>query len=429
MVNCFGEEQITALFPLFFACDNQLCLIKSSARLQELVPAAQPGAKFEDLFELVRPKASPKFSFFCENAGSAIVINVPSANFKLRGQAVLLSPNSKMDHEDAKIFFAVSPYVSILEEVVGAKLTLTDFAAHDSRMDLVLMAVSKNLAVEDAKKMAAQLRVLHNKEKLRAETLAGEFVQRERLATLGQLVAGVAHEVNTPLGVALTAGSLAEEAVLEIEKAFTLGNLRRADFSRLLGESLEAFAMLQQNLHRAADLIRQFKGVAVDQTSGQLRQIEIGSYIKNLLSTLKPLTKESGNPGVEIVLVNQETLFLTTNPGALAQIITNLIQNALLHAFPPWEPGRIEISILTDKAHVIVEVNDNGAGMPQQVLERIFDPFFTTRAEGGGSGLGLFVSYNLANDVLYGKLEVESLINVGTKFRLTLPMEYPKTAE
>jgi len=429
MVNCFGEEQITALFPLFFACDNRLCLIKASARLQGLVPAAQPGAKFEDLFELVRPKVKPQFSFFCENAGSAIVINVPSAKFKLRGQVVLLSPNSKMDHEEAKIFFAVSAYVTVLEEVVEANLALTDFAAHDSRLDLVLMAVSKNLAIEDAKKMAAQLRVLHNKEKQRAEALAGEFVQRERLATLGQLVAGVAHEVNTPLGVALTAGSLAEEAILEIEKALFAGNLRRADFSRLLAESLEAFAMLQQNLRRAADLIRQFKGVAIDQTSGQLRQIEIGSYIKNLLSTLKPLTKEHGNPAVEIVLVNQESLFLTTNPGALAQIITNLIQNAIVHAFPPWEPGRVEVSIQLDKAHVAIEVNDNGVGMPPDVLERIFDPFFTTRSEGGGSGLGLFVSYNLANDVLYGKLEAESLANVGTKFRLTLPIEYPKTIE
>ena len=429
MVNCFGEEQITALFPLFFACDNQLCLIKASPRLQQLVPAAQPGARFEDLFELVRPKVNPEFSFFCENAGSTIVINVPSANFKLRGQVVLLSSNSKMDHEEAKIFFAVSAYVAVLEEVVEANLNLTDFAAHDSRMDLVLMSVSKNLAVEDAKKMAAQLRVLHNKEKQRAETLAGEFVQRERLATLGQLVAGVAHEVNTPLGVALTASSLAEEAVQEIEKAFSSGHLRRADFHRLLTESLEAFAMLQQNLRRAADLIRQFKGVAVDQTSDQLRQIEVGSYIKNLITTLKPLTKESGNPGVEIALVKQETHFLTTNPGALAQIITNLIQNAIVHAFPPWEPGRIELSIFLEKEHVIVEVNDNGVGMPLEVLERIFDPFFTTRSEGGGSGLGLFVSYNLANDVLYGKLEAESLANIGTKFRLTLPTKYPKTAE
>lgn len=429
MVNCFGEEQITALFPLFFACDNQLCLIKASTRLQELVPAAQPGVRFEDLFELDRPKLKPEFKFFCEHAGSSIVINIPSAKFKLRGQAVLLLPNSKMDHDEAKIFFAVSPYVSVLEEVVDANLVLTDFAAHDSRMDLVLMAVSKNLAIEDAKKMSAQLRVLHNKEKQRAETLAGEFVQRERLATLGQLVAGVAHEVNTPLGVALTAGSLAEEAVLEIEKAFSSGNLRRTEFSRLLMESKEAFGMLLQNLRRAADLIRQFKGVAVDQTSGQLRQIEIGSYIKNLITTLKPLTKERGNPGVEIVLLNQETIFLRTNPGALAQIITNLIQNAIVHAFPPWEPGRIEVSIQLDKDDVAVEVNDNGVGMPSDVLERIFDPFFTTRSEGGGSGLGLFVSYNLANDVLYGKLEAESLTNVGTKFRLTLPKEYPKISE
>ncbi|MDG4605203.1 MAG: ATP-binding protein, partial [Candidatus Contendobacter sp.] len=250
-----------------------------------------------------------------------------------------------------------------------------------------------------------------------------QLVQAEKLAALGHLVAGVAHELNTPLGNArVVAGSLGEH-LHEFAAAVESGALRRSQVDGFLSRGREAVELLERNTARAADLISQFKQVAVDQTSMRRRLFNLRQTVEEVLVTLRPQFKRTAH---RIELDIPPELELDSYPGPLEQVLVNLIGNSLAHGFAGMEAGCIRL-----QAHAISPMQlalryvDNGVGIPAATLNRIFEPFFTTRLGQGGSGLGLYIVYNLVRGVLGGTIQVESSSGQGASFTLTLPCAAP----
>jgi C4-dicarboxylate-specific signal transduction histidine kinase len=257
---------------------------------------------------------------------------------------------------------------------------------------------------------------------LRLREAQAQLVQSEKLASLGGLVAGVAHEINTPIGVSVTAASTLENRTQRMRDDYAAGKLTRPELERYAEVAIEASAIILKNLQRAADLIHSFKQVAVDQSSGERRRFGLRAYIDEVLLSLAPRLKKTPH---RIEIDCDEKLGVDTLPGALAQILTNLVSNSLLHAFPDGRPGVIRIQAGIERGQVHLRFSDDGVGVPPENVPRIFDPFFTTRRGLGGSGLGLHIVYNLATQMLRGSIRVESQPGAGTDFHLRFPATLP----
>ncbi|MDG4552410.1 MAG: PAS domain S-box protein [Candidatus Contendobacter sp.] len=249
-----------------------------------------------------------------------------------------------------------------------------------------------------------------------------QLLQAEKLAALGSLVAGVAHELNTPLGnVRTVAGALGDE-LRRFAAAVDAGALRRSQVAGFLGRSQEAVDLLERNAARAADLIGHFKQVAVDQTSARRRRFDLRQTVEELLVTLQPQFKHTAH---RVELDIAPGLELDSYPGPLEQVLANLIGNSLVHGFAGRDAGLIHIRAAGNLGHIRIAHADNGVGIPEALHSRIFEPFFTTRLGSGGSGLGLYIAYNLVTGVLGGTIEVHSAPEAGTTFTLTLPRGAP----
>jgi len=250
------------------------------------------------------------------------------------------------------------------------------------------------------------------------------LLQAEKMASLGSLVAGVAHEINTPVGITVSAASHLEVKVQEVVQVFEDGKLRKGDFKAFLEVVKEASQLLLVNSHRAADLIQSFKRVAVDQTSDERRSFNVKEYIEEVLLSLKPRLKKTKHT---VAIDCHEKLIIDGYPGALSQLLTNLVMNSLIHAFPDRNDGAITIKVdMADDDGVLLLYSDDGIGIPSDNLKKIFDPFFTTKRGSGGSGLGMNIVYNLATRTLGGRIEAMSEVGKGTSFSLLFPRNAPK---
>lgn len=250
-----------------------------------------------------------------------------------------------------------------------------------------------------------------------------QLVESEKLAALGGLVAGVAHEINTPLGVGVTAASHLQVETQAMLKKLQAQTMSRGDLDQFLDQARLSSDLVLTNLERASQLVRSFKQVAVDQSSEQRREFKLGEYLREILLSLNPRIRKSQ---VRVVILCPEDLVLDTYPGALYQIVVNLVINSLVHAFAEDSTdARIGIAAEPDGENIVIDYHDNGCGMSEAVRKRVFEPFFTTRRGSGGSGLGLHIVYNLCTQVLRGSVHCDSTQNQGTHFRLIIPRVAP----
>lgn len=246
-----------------------------------------------------------------------------------------------------------------------------------------------------------------------------QLIQSEKMAALGGLVAGVAHEINTPLGVGMIAASLLEEKTREYETMYASGDMKRSNFEKYLKTASEASALIYGNLNRAAELVRSFKQVAVDQSSEERRFFNLKEYIDKLLFSLQPEFKRTRH---RIIVTCPADLEIFSYPGAFSQIITNLVMNSLVHGFEVLENGQIDVDIRREMNTLILCYRDNGKGMDPETLSRMFDPFFTTKRSHGGTGLGMHILYNLVTQTLGGRLEYTSTLGEGVVFLIYVPL-------
>ncbi|GAK52613.1 signal transduction histidine kinase [Candidatus Moduliflexus flocculans] len=247
-----------------------------------------------------------------------------------------------------------------------------------------------------------------------------QLIQSETLAALGGLVAGLSHEISTPIGVSVTAASYLEEQARCLKGAFEEGRLTKSEFLQFLDLTLESSPIILRNLQQASGLIHGFKHIAVDQSSGEKRRFFLKSYLDEILLSLHPKLKKTRHT---VTVHCPESLELESYPGAFSQIFTNLIMNTLMHGFDGVEQGEIVCDITAQDGQVLVEFRDNGIGISPEHLGKIFDPFFTTKREQGGSGLGLNIIRNLVEHQLGGTIRCESRSGEGTSFFIAFPQQ------
>lgn len=246
-----------------------------------------------------------------------------------------------------------------------------------------------------------------------------QLIESEKMAALGNLVAGVAHEINTPVGNSITAASTLAEETQSFATAVNTGQLKRSNLNSYLDLATEASEIILNNLQRAGELIQSFKQVAVDGTSLEKRTFNLKSYLSEILLTLEPQLKKTPH---QVTVTGDETITINSYPGAFAQIITNFITNSLTHAYPTNQAGLLQIDVQQQSEQIIIEYQDDGCGIAEQHLNNIFEPFFTTNRENGGSGLGMHIVYNLVVQKLKETIQVKSQLNLGTIFIMTFPI-------
>ncbi|PHR73968.1 MAG: hypothetical protein COA66_02625 [Arcobacter sp.] len=244
-----------------------------------------------------------------------------------------------------------------------------------------------------------------------------QLIDAEKMASLGSLVAGVAHEINTPIGIGLTGISHLEELTAEISKEYNNQDMTQSEFEEYLDNSKELSFLIHRNLEKAAALVRSFKQVAVDQSSEEKREFNLKKYLAEILQSIHSVTKKS-NIKIDISCPND--IRINSYAGAYSQIITNLIMNSLIHGFKEKEKGEISITVLKDQDELQIIYKDNGKGIKKENLSKIFDPFFTTNRNSGGSGLGLNIIYNIIVSRLNGSIKCLSQENKGVEFIILL---------
>lgn len=355
-------------------------------------------------------------------------INMP----RMDGNALI----KKIRHQDQDIPIIIltsSNEISVAVQAINHGAS--DYLLKDENMhDMVRISVRKVLRMHEISMENRQLladvsnknnelkdaldRVRKTHEDLQVSQ--SRLVQSEKMASLGRLVAGVAHEINTPIGIGLTAATHLAAVTREINTAYQGRSMKKSHLERYFQQATENTSLVQSNLERTADLIQSFKMVSSDQVSQQQRPFVLKNYLDDILQSLKPRLKKTAHSlRVECPL----EVTLNSFPGAFAQVITNLIMNSLFHAYNEGDQGEICISVEplgTERIRLLYQ--DDGKGIAPEYREKIFDPFFTTRRGEGGTGLGLNIVFNVVHQTLGGEIECHSEIGAGTTFILLLPV-------
>lgn len=257
---------------------------------------------------------------------------------------------------------------------------------------------------------------------LRLEENNRQLMESEKMASLGELVAGIAHEINTPLGVGVTAASRIEMLNNKYISILKSGKMRKEDLADYMNKIMETTEILQLNLNKGAELITSFKQIAVDRTNDLMDKIDIKDYVDKIVLSLRHEYKKSKH----IIINNLPQITINTYPGRISQIFTNLLINSIIHGFENIEEGKIEIKGHIEGNYLIIEFIDNGVGISKENIKKIFDPFFTTKRGSGGSGLGLNLVYNLVTTKLNGNITCKSVLNEGTTFTIKIPLNSEK---
>jgi PAS domain S-box-containing protein len=246
-----------------------------------------------------------------------------------------------------------------------------------------------------------------------------QLVESEKMAALGSLVAGLSHEINTPVGIGVTAASHLVQEARDTRKAYEENELTRARFEQFIQVAQESASLIQTNLNRSADLLQNFKLVATDQTADQERTFRLGEYLDDVIQSLGPRFR---NTGFKIHFNCPDDLEMHCDPSALYHVLTNLVMNSLIHGFEGLLVGEISITARRDNHHIELDYRDNGNGMGSKELARLYEPFFTTKRGRGGTGLGMHIVYNNVTQTLGGTISCASKPGRGTRFNIRVPL-------
>jgi signal transduction histidine kinase len=249
------------------------------------------------------------------------------------------------------------------------------------------------------------------------------LVGSEKMAALGGLVAGITHDINTPIGIGVTATSFLDERLTQIEQAYKDKSLSPKALEEFINDAKQSTSLLTTNLDRASELIVSFKQIAVDQASEAVRSINLKDYVNEIIRSLHPKIKKTAH---SIELSCPEHLILNLPAGAISQIFTNLIMNSLIHGFESIHSGVIKIVITQNNEKLIIDYKDNGNGVNEDQLSQLFDPFFTTKRDQGGSGLGTHITYNLVKQTLSGSIKATSEVGKGLQYHIEFPKNMAK---
>lgn len=306
-------------------------------------------------------------------------------------------------------------------------LVLANLSSQSARTKTRLMLAQARDAAIEGRRRAEQAQAAAEKTLIDLRAAQAQMILQEKMASLGSMVAGVAHEVNTPVGLAVTGASQLRTETATILALAAQGQLRRSTFDEYLAVVDELATLIEKNAARAAELIQSFKEVAVDQSSDARRPFDLRSYVGEVLASLAPRIRNAGHK-VEMAL--PEGIEMDGYPGAMAQVVTNLVINSIVHAYPDGRrDGTLRLAARRMDGDMIeLAYSDDGRGIPSDLWSRIFEPFFTTKRGMGGSGLGLHLLYNIVTVRMGGTVRVGAAPPGGALFTLTFPRVSPGRA-
>ncbi|MFD2164676.1 sensor histidine kinase [Thalassotalea euphylliae] len=323
-------------------------------------------------------------------------------------QGELVNANQRLDEQNLLLEQEVAKKTSSLSttmlkmemqqrELLQQQDKLTDENNRRRQTELTLTQTNRDLKESVLELNKAQERLL----------------DAEKMAVLGNLSAEVSHEINTPIGVSITSTSYLADLLGKIKQDVEQQSITKRGMEEFIKNANQSVELLMNNLSRASELISSYKQVAVDQTSDKIRQINLAKYVDEIIQSLHPKLKKTSHS----VKVNcPDNIDVHVHAGAIAQIITNLIINSIIHGFENMNRGEIRIDISYQNDMVRLRYHDNGKGVPKDALPKLFDPFYTTKASDGGSGLGTHIIHSLVTDTLGGKIDVISDVGQGITF-------------
>jgi signal transduction histidine kinase len=321
-------------------------------------------------------------------------------------------------------FILNTPLKSLLSGVKSIEQGDFNFKVEvPGKNELAMISTSFNDMTSQIRQSSDDLKLANETLELKVKDRTNELIEAqqqlimsEKMASLGQLVAGVAHEINTPLGIAITSLSYSKVEVETINKSFKENKITQDNFIEFIDHINESIKLSEINLKKASELVQTFKKVAVNQSVEELVEFSILEQIQEVLKTLEPKLRKHN---VEIKLNIDKDIIILNYPGSFYHIVSNLLMNSLIHAFPD-DSGKIEITVMEKGEKLELSFLDDGIGMNEETRHKIFDPFYTTKRGSGGTGLGMYVIYNIVTQRLGGSIEVESEENKGTKFSISI---------
>ena len=382
----------------------------ASTQIQLQVIQLLNNNKFEEALKLFQEKSLPAQNIAVQHYDNIIKDQTHLAE--------IAAEEAQQAYQHTYIFMLILSAIVISVGVFISIYTIrktsrAEYFLKNLNQELEQRVAERTLALSDLNQnLQTTIQTLHDTK--------AQLIHAEKMASLGNLVAGISHEVNTPLGIGVTSATSLIEEVGNINKQFLDGSMKRSDLEKFFAHAYLAGDILIKNLDRASDLIRSFKQVAVDQSNDDIRLVNFYTYFGEVLLSLHPQYK---NTTISVENCADQSLQCITYPGAIYQIISNLILNALIHAFDHGQVGLIRVCARQDGSHVEISCQDNGKGIAEHNLSKIFDPFFTTKRGNGGTGLGLNIVYNLVTTQLNGTIEAESVEGEGTTFKIRFPIQ------
>jgi signal transduction histidine kinase len=397
-----------AVVLLAFRSQLTLPLSELTQQIEDLELDHLEGTKVE-----VRPDEANELTVMAD-AFNRLIARVQDYKVQLEStQKQLLHSNEKLDQHNL-----------LLEQEVARKTSGLSQAMMDLQQQKQELEVKQQALREEIERRRHSEEALRSKQSELEKTVddlkqaQDRLVQSEKMAALGGFVAGITHEVNTPVGIGVTATSFLAEKLAALDTAYKDKTLSPKVLEHFIEEAKQSTALLQSNLTRASELIASFKQIAVDQTSDAIRTINLAEYLHEVIRSLQPNFKKTRH---HIDVNCPENLMLSCPAGAISQIFTNLLMNSLIHGFEELEEGYIRITVLDEGQMVDITYSDNGRGLTQEQLEKLFHPFFTTKRDQGGSGLGTHITYNLVRQTLGGSIQVSSEPGHGLSYHIRFP--------
>ena len=387
----------------------------------EVVAVVQADNPFDDFVKKIRLQVLQQLAILWS---VFIVVLIALYRFVVAFSKKLTRAHSTVQSKNAELVTAYDELSHKNQEIQKAHLQVkTAHSTVQSKNNELVIAYDE-LSHKNQEIQKAHLQVNEKARELRMslEKLSAtqnELVQAQKMAAMGQLVAGVAHELNTPLGIAVTGASSLQFEIEELQKADDLSEIDPEDLEDGMDTINEASKLILSNLKRAADLVKSFKRLAIEKEDEKISHFNIKEHLQDVMMSLKPLLKKTN---ILFTLDCPDKLEVSSFPGPISQIIFDLVTNVICHAYDTDEKGHISISIKSKEKDLLLKFSDDGKGMSSEVCKSIFDPFFTTQRGKGGIGLGMHLVHNLVSQVLRGTIQVESQEGKGTAFRITFPL-------
>ncbi|MCG5056977.1 MAG: hybrid sensor histidine kinase/response regulator [Limnoraphis sp. WC205] len=337
----------------------------------------------------------------------------------MNGYEVLNHLKSEQRTQEIPIVF-ISALNEVYDRVKGLSMGAVDYLTKPIHIQELLARVKTNLSVYELQREVQQKNLDLTQALQHLQATQTQLIESEKMAALGRLVAGLSHEISTPVWIGITLASTLMNEAKELESNLEENRVKKLILERHIERVKRMSTLLLENLQRAGNLIQSFKQVSVDQSYFEQQEFYLKSYIENVLLSLSPHLEKTGH---RLRVQGEEDLKINSYPGAIAQIVTNLVMNSILHGYQPGEIGQLDFDIARQDDRLIISYADDGCGIPEEYIGKIFEPFFTTARSYGGTGLGLHIIYNLVTQKLQGKISCESQVGAGTKFIFNLPLK------